>query len=147
MAEGVFRAIAAEEGLNVIVDSCGTSDWHVGEPPDPRAIAEARAAGYDIAGLRARQFRREDFRDFDLIIPMDLSNLAKVEAKRPVGWQTPVQLFMHYAPDLRMTEIPDPWETGDFPDVLRLIEIASRGLALQLASAAQTSSARAPNSL
>lgn len=135
MAEGVFRAIAAEEGVRVEADSCATSAMHIGDPPDRRAVAEAMDHGYDIAGLRARQFQREDFRDFDLIIAMDMKNFAKVEALRPVGQNTPVRLFMDYAPDLRITEIPDPYYGGDFAGTLKLIETASRGLALHLKEA------------
>ena len=38
-AEGVVRAIAAREfpGLDVEIDSAGTADYHVGEPPDRRS--------------------------------------------------------------------------------------------------------------
>lgn len=132
MAEGVFRAIAAEEGVAAEADSAGTSDWHIGDAPDRRAVAEARQRGYDIADLRARQFKREDFRDFDLIVAMDMDNLARIEAVRPVGLQTPARLFMDFAPDLRVSEVPDPYYGGNFSQVLDMIETASRGLALHL---------------
>ena len=38
-AEGVFRSMAAREGVEVEIDSAGTGGWHVGEPPDRRATA------------------------------------------------------------------------------------------------------------
>lgn len=41
MAEGALRARLDASPLagRVQVDSAGTGDWHVGEPPDRRAIA------------------------------------------------------------------------------------------------------------
>ena len=45
-AEGVMRGLLREQGLEerVEVDSAGTGDWHVGDPPDARATAAARGA-------------------------------------------------------------------------------------------------------
>ena len=43
-AEGVFRALAEEEGVEVAIDSAGTGGWHVGAPPDERATAAAAGA-------------------------------------------------------------------------------------------------------
>src|SRR3954470_3080779 len=62
-AEGVVRAIAAREfpALDIEVDSAGTADYHVGEPPDRRTVAAARRRGYELAGLRARQVQPADF--------------------------------------------------------------------------------------
>ena len=43
-AEGVVRQRLEEHGLadRVVLDSCGTGPWHVGEPPDARAQQAAR---------------------------------------------------------------------------------------------------------
>ena len=84
-AEGVLRAIAAREfpGLKIEVDSAGTADYHVGEPPDRRTVAAARRRGYDLAGLRARQVQPADFDRFDFVLAMDRANLAELESRRP----------------------------------------------------------------
>ena len=66
-AEAVFRDSAAASGLEVATDSAGTSNWHIGDPPYGPMIQAAAARGYDLSMLRARQFRRSDFADFDLI--------------------------------------------------------------------------------
>jgi len=58
LAEAAFRAEAARAGFDVDVDSAGTGDWHVGEPPDRRAQATARRYGIDIGHYRGRQVRR-----------------------------------------------------------------------------------------
>lgn len=146
-AEAVFTRMAADAGLSVAVDSCGTGDWHVGDPPDARAIAEAKARGYDMSRLRARQFRRTDYRDFDLILVMDYANLRDIEAQRPVGHDTPVRLFMDFAPETGVAAVPDPYYEGNFDRTFELIEAASRGLVAQLLAGSQTSPAVAPKTL
>lgn len=37
----------------IVVDSAGTGDWHIGQPPDDRAQSAARKRGYDLSPLRA----------------------------------------------------------------------------------------------
>lgn len=123
-AEGVFRALCPEAETG----SAGTSSWHVGEPPYGPMQAAARARGLDISDLRARQFRRDDFAAFDLIVAMDASNLEAIEALRPAGNGTPVRLFTDYAPETGADHVPDPYYTGDFDGCLDLIEAAARGL-------------------
>lgn len=77
MAEGALRARLDASPLagRVQVDSAGTGDWHVGEPPDRRAIACAAGHGVDIGGLRARQLHAADFDRFDWILCADEANL------------------------------------------------------------------------
>ena len=82
---GRLRAIAAREfpGLKLDIDSAGTADYHVGEPPDRRTVAAARRRGYDLAGLRARRVQKEDFSRFNFVLAMDRANLAELERLRP----------------------------------------------------------------
>lgn len=65
MAEGALRAEAARLGLDLIVESAGTGDWHAGQAPDARAQRAARRHGVEIGGLRARQVTAADFHRFD----------------------------------------------------------------------------------
>lgn len=130
-AEAVLRAKAAAVGLDLVVESAGTGDWHVGDPPHPPMIRAAQAAGYDLSPLRARQVAPEDFDRFDLILAADETNLAEVEALRPAGNSTPVRLFAPYAGD-GARSIPDPYFTKDFRGALALVERASEGLLRQL---------------
>jgi low molecular weight protein-tyrosine phosphatase len=129
-AEGVVRAIATREfpGVGIELDSAGTADYHVGEPPDRRSIATARRRGYEISGLRARQVAAADFTRFDHILAMDRANLAELE-RRARGGTARVGLFMAYAPG-EGEEVPDPYYGGveDFERVVDLCEAAARGL-------------------
>ena len=123
-AEGVFRALCPK----VETDSAGTSDWHVGAPPYGAMQAAVAARGLDISDLRARQFTAADFDAFDLIVAMDDSNIARIEALRPDGNATPVRLFTDYAPDTGADHVPDPYYTRDFEGCLDLIAKAAQGL-------------------
>jgi len=135
-AEGVLRAIAAREypSLNIEIDSAGTADYHTGEPPDRRTVAAARRRGYDLAGLRARQVRPADFESFDFVLAMDRSNLAELESRRPKADGAQVALFMEFAPDVGVVEVPDPYHSGieEFERVLDLCEAAARGFLARL---------------
>ncbi|MDP5220275.1 low molecular weight protein-tyrosine-phosphatase [Ruegeria sp. 2205SS24-7] len=123
-AEAVFRDLMPEART----DSAGTSDWHVGKPPFAPMQTAARMRGIDMSDLRARQFSSADFDRFDLIIGMDASNLADIEALRPAGNTQPVQLLTDFAPDSGMDHVPDPYYTRDFDQALDLIEMGAQGL-------------------
>lgn len=129
-AEGVTRALAGSRDL--MLDSAGTSGWHIGEPPYGEMRRAAGARGYDLDTLRARQFARSDFESFDLILAMDDQNLADIEALRPPGNDTPVRLFTDYAPETGADHVPDPYYTRDFNGALDLVETCARGLLASL---------------
>ncbi len=135
-AEGVLRAIGAREHprLALEVDSAGTADYHDGEPPDRRSIAAARRRGYDLAPLRARQVRDEDFQTFDYVLAMDRANLAELTRRRESGARARLGLFLEFATDCDVEEVPDPYYGGieDFERVLDLCERAARGLLARL---------------
>lgn len=134
-AEAVFRQHVAAAGLDrlIDVDSAGTSDWHLGEPPDPRSMRAAAERLYDLSTLRARQVRIRDFEDFDYILAMDRQNLAHLEELCPVACQEKLGLFLNYG-DTGWDEVPDPYNSGrdGFELVLDLVESASSGLLQEL---------------
>ena len=134
-AQGVFESLAKKAGMtNVQADSCGTGGWHVGAAPDARATDAAAARGYAIAHLRARQLQAEDFVRFDYILAMDESNLHDVQVMSPPRCQSHIGLFMDFAPESAVAEVPDPYYGGEkgFDRVLNLVEAASAGLILAL---------------
>jgi protein-tyrosine phosphatase len=133
-AEGVMRGLLREEGLEdaVEVDSAGTGDWHVGDPPDARATAAARARGVMLAGA-ARQIGAADFDDYDLILAADRSNLRDLEAVVPAGARAKLHLLREFDPASAAAgdlDVPDPYYGDDdgFEHVLDLVEAACRGL-------------------
>ncbi|GGC15419.1 phosphotyrosine protein phosphatase [Marivita lacus] len=124
-AEAVTRAKAAARGMDVILDSAGTGDWHIGKPPYGPMQEAARAKGYDLSSLRARQVSRSDFTEYDLIVVMDDDNAANLAALGPADR---VALFTQYAQDSGADHVPDPYFTRDFDGALALIEHCADGL-------------------
>lgn len=131
-AEGVFRHLLAQEApeLRVDVDSAGTAGYHIGDPPDPRTQRAAARRGIDLSGLRARQVTPADFAHFDLILAMDGDNLKELQRMRPAPSRAQLRLFLEYAPQLGLRDVPDPYygDAGGFERVLDLAAAASRGL-------------------
>ncbi len=114
----------------IAIDSAGTGDWHVGEPPDTRAQAAASMRGYDLSALRARQVSATDFERFDLLLAMDEANLAELHRRCPPQHRDKVRLLMEFAPGAAETEVADPYFGGaqGFEQVLDQVERACAGL-------------------
>jgi protein-tyrosine phosphatase len=113
LAEAAFRREAERIGLDVAVDSAGTGDWHVGEPPDRRAIAVARANGVDISGYRGWQVTAADFDRFDHVVALDLANLARLRALRPAGSRADLSLLLDHVPGRAGEPVADPYYGAD----------------------------------
>lgn len=137
-AEGVLRHLVREAGLadRIRVDSAGTTDYHVGAPPDERSSQHARRRGYDLSQLRARQVEPLDFERFDLILCMDRGHLEQLAEQCPPALRHKVRLLMAFAPH-RGDEVADPYYGGKqgFETVLDQIEAACLGVLRHLCSA------------
>ncbi|RIV85832.1 low molecular weight protein-tyrosine-phosphatase [Aurantiacibacter zhengii] len=113
LAEGALRAAAEAAGLDLQLDSAGTGDWHVGNPPDPRAIAVARENGVDITGLRARQVTRADFTTFDHIFALDAENLRYLRQLAPGDTTAEVALLLDMVSGRTGQPVADPYYGGE----------------------------------
>ncbi len=131
-AEVVFRAIASRDAPDLVleIDSAGTAGYHIGELPDRRTRQAAARRGYDLSTLRARVVEPKDFEYFDLILAMDRENLRALERRAPPQARERLRLFLEFAPEAGISEVPDPYYGGPngFEDVLDLIEAAAHGL-------------------
>lgn len=124
LAEGILLHLKQQHGLQLHVDSAGTSGHHVGEAPDPRTIANAARNGIDLRQLRARQFCTHDFSYFDHIYVMDKSNLRHVlNMATSNAERAKVKLLLHEAHGDPHREVPDPWYGGEegFEEVFQLL--------------------------
>jgi protein-tyrosine phosphatase len=139
-AEGVFRSVLAARAphLTVEIDSAGTHDYHVGEPPDERAIAAARRRGIDLSSLRARSVRQSDFDYYDLILAMDEQNLRELRRRAPPSRHDRIRLMMEFVATPAERAVPDPYYGGPqgFEQVLDLLEEASEALLADMLSRA-----------
>lgn len=125
MAEGILKHKAAEVGMDIHIDSAGTSSWHEGEQPDGRAQEEMRKNGIDISDQNSRPFRTEDFDHFDHILVMDWSNKSNVlSLARNAEDEAKVKLILDYGSEKKGNSVPDPYYDDSFDRVFDLLDYA-----------------------
>lgn len=135
LAEGTFRAAAERLGLDVTIDSAGTGRWHIGEPPDHRAIEVARRNGIDIARQRARVLVPEDYERFSDILALDRSHFRDIETRRPNGATARVSLLLDHVPGREGQSVADPYygDIRDFEITFADVSAAAQALAAMIA--------------
>ncbi|MFT6823566.1 MAG: protein-tyrosine phosphatase [Pseudohongiellaceae bacterium] len=131
-AHGVLAKLIQNKDLSefIEVDSAGTSNYHIGDRPDPRSIAAAQRRGYSLDKQVARQVRANDFEEFDYILAMDVDNLHHLESAAPSGCKAKLQLLLSFSNEATES-VPDPYfgDAGQgFEVVLDLVEDACRCL-------------------
>ena len=130
-AEAVMRMLAARAGrTDLELDSAGTGAWHAGELPDPRTREAARSRGIELTH-RARQFATADLDRFDLVLAMDVANLAHLRGVIGTRTTPDLRLFRSFDPTAPVgAEVPDPYSGGrdGFEIVLDQCERACAGL-------------------
>jgi protein-tyrosine phosphatase len=124
-AEAVMRGLVADAGLEgeVEVDSAGTGNWHIGDPPDPRAVAAAADRGVELEGA-ARSVSEADFEAFDLVIAMDRSNRdALLRLATDAEGRDRVRLLREFGDGVE-EDVPDPYYGGEdgFAEVVEIVE-------------------------
>lgn len=134
-----MRVAADRAGITVEVDSAGTGDWHIGNPPDRRAIATAARYGVDISGLRGRQVTAADFLAFDHIVALDRSNLNVLRELRPTNARAELSMLLDHAAGRRGEDVADPYFGADdgFEEAWRDIGLGVEGLVANLRAQAR----------
>lgn len=126
MAEGILRSKTKE--LDIEVDSAGTSDYHVGEHPDPRAVLSLRKKGINIGHLTGRQFEVADFDRFDLIYAMDDKNYQNIlKLATSPAHAAKVKMLVNELYPGSDGIVPDPYFGGPkgFEEVYKLLDKAT----------------------
>ena len=130
MAEAVLRAKILRAGLadQIDVDSAGTGDWHIGEPPHEgtREILFKQSISSD--DMKARQVKRSDLEQFDYIVAMDAGNLGELHEMAGVNPTCSISRLMDYVPDSEFEDVPDPYFDGKFQEVYEMVEIGCEKL-------------------
>ncbi len=135
LAEGILKSKINSD--KVFVDSAGTGAWHAGELPDSRSIEVAEKHQINLKNQRARQFRKQDFKDFDIIYVMDKSNYNNVIAMAETASdKEKVKLIMSES-NLPIDEVPDPYYGGEdgFEAVYQMLDEACSNIANKLNNA------------
>lgn len=127
LAEGILQHKAWQAGLQWSVESAGTGNWHIGEPPHHLSTKVAKLNGVDISKQRARQFVKEDFLNYDFIYVMDSSNFNDV--KRMSGKlfdETKIDLLLNSLHPGENRSVPDPWfgEEDGYHEVFTMLDKA-----------------------
>ncbi len=125
LADGIAREFVKKYDLDVVVDSAGTGDWHIGEMPCANSIKVAKLHNIDISMLRARQVKKEDFTKFELIVALDSSNYNDL---KKMGATNLVKLG-DYGYD--GADVPDPYffkGFNGFEKVYEMIDVCVRNL-------------------
>lgn len=140
MAEVILRDLLDQEGLEdqVRVVSAGTGGWHIGQPPDTRALAELRERGHDGSRLRAAQFQAADFDDVDLVLALDRGHERQLRslAATPRDAEK-IRLIRSFDPAAREAgalEVDDPYygDERGFTDTYDELLPACRGVVREL---------------
>jgi protein-tyrosine phosphatase len=125
LAEAIFKHKVKRDGLQswIEADSCGTSNYHIGDSPDPRTIANATRNGVRIDHC-GRQLCTDDFASFDYILAMDRSNynnILRVATSEEV--KNKVTMMREFDP-MGTGDVPDPYYGGEkgFQEVFDILD-------------------------
>tara|TARA_B100001115_G_C15806900_1_gene399582 strand:+ start:674 stop:1120 length:447 start_codon:yes stop_codon:yes gene_type:complete len=111
LAEGILKNKAKH--LNVVVDSAGTANYHIGKNPDIRSIEIAKKHGIDIKNQIARQFTKNDFKNFDIIYVMDKQNYYDIIQQATSEFdKKKVKLILNEI-NTNIDSVPDPYYGGE----------------------------------
>ncbi|MDQ0155564.1 low molecular weight protein-tyrosine-phosphatase [Robertmurraya andreesenii] len=130
MAEAMFRDVVMKKKLEeqILVDSAGTGNWHIGQTPHKGTIEILEKYNISTKGLKARQIHARDIEEFEYIIAMDSNNKKDIEKLKAVFPKAKIKMLLDFVPDTENKDVPDPYFTGDFEEVYNLVKQGCEGL-------------------
>jgi protein-tyrosine phosphatase len=138
LAEGILDHKAKQAGLNWVVDSAGTGNYHIGAPPHLLSQKVAKMNGVDISHQCCRQFIKEDMLLFDKIYAMDNDNYDDIKRISGELWDpSKTDLLLNELFPGENIDVPDPWygTEKNFYDVYAMIDKACNAIIKKAASA------------
>lgn len=133
MAHGILESKLPSNQF--YIDSAGTANYHIGDPPDKRSISVARSHGIDISRQRGQQFKASFFDDFDLIYVMDDHNYEDViQLARNEEDRSKVKLILEEDKSTTLKHVPDPYygDESGFEYVFNVLKQVCDKIALKL---------------
>lgn len=110
MAAGILNKKAKEMGLQIVADSAGFESFHIGDPPDKRALETSKKFGIDISHHKARLFSAKDFDNFDRIFVMDHKSYKEASYfSRSEGDRNKIRFMMDLLEPGSKESVPDPF--------------------------------------
>ena len=89
LAEGIAKEYIKEKNIDIIIQSAGTGNWHIGDAPCENSIKVALLNGVDISKQKAQQIKKDDLKNFDLVVALDDSNISNL---KNLGCKNPLKL-------------------------------------------------------
>ena len=132
LAEGILRQ--KTKHLNLTIDSAGTAGYHIGKSPDPRSVAIAKKHNINISKLKARQFSRIDFDNFDTIYAMDINNLSHlISLSSNAQERNKIRLILNEIDPKNHDSVPDPYyDDNGFKKVYNMLNEACEKIAIKI---------------
>ena len=132
LAEGILRK--KTKHLDLTIDSAGTAGYHIGKSPDPRAVAIAKKHDINISKLKARQFSRIDFENFDTIYVMDINNLSHlISLSSNAQERNKIRLILNEIDPKNHDSVPDPYyDDNGFKKVYNMLNEACEKIAIKI---------------
>lgn len=125
LAEGLFLKLIKDSNLEskISCDSAGTAGYHIGELADSRTRKNAESHGIKLIH-KARQFKANDFNEFDYIIAMDESNLNNISYMATTSSKAKVFKMRYFDYDFQNEDVPDPYYQNEqgFENVFKILE-------------------------
>lgn len=133
LAEGILKNKA--KNLDLIIDSAGTANYHVGKKPDIRSIEIAKKHDIDIKNQIARQFTKNDFINFDVIYAMDKKNYHDIIQKASSKLEIEKVKLILSESNINLDCVPDPYYGGKngFHDVYNMLDEACEKIITNIA--------------
>ena len=132
LAEGILRE--KTKHLDLTIDSAGTAGYHIGKSPDPRAVAVAKKHDINISKLKARQFSRIDFENFDTIYVMDINNFSHlISLSSNAQERNKIRLILNEIDPKNHDSVPDPYyDDNGFKKVYNMLNEACEKIAIKI---------------
>lgn len=133
LAEGILAEKCKH--LPVIIDSAGTSGYHVGEAPDKRAQHIANVNQINIGNQKARKLTSKDIETFDLIYVMDKSNYIDIlKLVKNIKDKKKIDYILNVSKPGKNISVPDPYFDSEkgFEYVYQLLNNSCEKIKIQL---------------
>ncbi|MDE7193920.1 MAG: low molecular weight phosphotyrosine protein phosphatase [Oscillospiraceae bacterium] len=131
MAEYIMRDLLQKRGITeVTTASAATSTEELGNPVHRGTREVLKRLGIDCSDKRARQIKKSDYEEYDLLLGMDAENLRNMLRL----WGDPehkIYKLLDYAEigaPQRNKDVADPWYTGDFERTYSDIKAGCEGI-------------------
>jgi protein-tyrosine phosphatase len=127
MAEGILKQLTSKHQLDWHIESAATESYHIGKPPDIRAIRTCKKYGIDISNQRARKLTHADFGTFDIVYALAVEVMVEINRYHATtAIQSELKLLLDEEFPGQHRSVPDPWygDEAGFEPVFQLIRNA-----------------------